>query len=131
MLCCVHGCKSELNYDKRLPDGVLKQPLWYDKNLKYKGKPIFFENWEISGILYVIDLFDDGILKLLEHYSNIIDKSKWLFEYKIINTITRKKSRTALFPNSSCGNKMSLTLTSIPIPIYFKNQVIFFLLAFG
>lgn len=57
------------------------------------------------GILYVSDLFDDGIFKLLEYYLNINDKFNWLCEYKIIMIIMRKIWGLNDFLNLSCVNK--------------------------
>jgi hypothetical protein len=63
---CFNTCKS-IN-DKLNHVHFLKQPIWSNERLSYRGKSIFFPNWLKSNFLYVKDLFtNNGVLKQPEY----------------------------------------------------------------
>lgn len=59
---------------------IVRQPIWNNCNMRYKGNVIFFENWVKSGILFVKDILDNnGKIRTLESLTNVLkDRSNWL-----------------------------------------------------
>ena len=63
----------------------LRQPLWCNKLITYKGKSLLFENWSRSGLRYVSDIVDQNGLKHLEwFYDTLRVKNNILCKYKIM-----------------------------------------------
>ena len=67
-------------------DQFLKEFIWNNYLFKYDSKPLCFENWIKSGILYTKDMFDNnGNFYNIEHFYNILErKNNILCEYIMI-----------------------------------------------
>lgn len=50
----------QLNVNTLNRDEFLSQFIWYNNLFQYENKPLCFENWIKSGILYVKDIFDEN-----------------------------------------------------------------------
>ena len=78
-------CKATSNLTNISLCNFLRQPLWCNKLITYKGKSLLFENWSRSGLRYVSDIVDQNNLKPLEwFYGTLRVKNNILCEYKIM-----------------------------------------------
>ena len=78
-------CKATSNLTNISLCNFLRQPLWCNKLITYKGKSLLFENWSRSGLRYVSDIVDQNGLKPLEwFYDTLRVKNNILYEYKIM-----------------------------------------------
>jgi hypothetical protein len=69
--------------NKRNRDQKELSPLPWNYLFKYDSKPLCFENWIKSGILYTKDMFDNNRnFYSIEHFYNILErKNNILCEY--------------------------------------------------
>ena len=59
--------------------------IWANKNIVYRGKQLWFNNWIKSKILYVEDLFDgEGNFSTNQLYQKLIHKQNWIAEMQIL-----------------------------------------------
>ena len=80
-----NACKSTVNLTNVSLCNFLRQPLWCNKLITYKGKSLLFENWSRSGLHFVSDIVDENGLKPLEwFYDTLRMKNNILCEYKIM-----------------------------------------------
>lgn len=54
VLTAFNECKSPNEIDTIVK--ILRQSIWLDENFKYKGKTLYFQNWDESGFYYVTAL---------------------------------------------------------------------------
>ena len=64
---------------------VHKQIIWYNKNIVWNTKSLFYEDWFNCGIVYVQDLFEEGhfvsVEKILARLKTKKSKQNMLFDY--------------------------------------------------
>ena len=41
-------------------EGILRQPIWFNDNLKINDQPVFYRNWCNCGIFFINDLLDES-----------------------------------------------------------------------
>ena len=65
---------------------IRKQMIWGNKHITFENKPIVFENWIKSDLIYINDILDSTksvsskfILEKLKC------KSNWIVEFNIVN----------------------------------------------
>jgi hypothetical protein len=65
---------------------IRKQMIWGNKHITFENKPIVFENWIKSDLIYINDILDSTksvsskfILEKLKF------KSNWIVEFNIVN----------------------------------------------
>ena len=80
-----NACKSTVNLTNVSLCNFLRQPLWCNKLITYKGKCLLFENWSRSGLHFVSDIEDENGLKPLEWFNDTLRmKNNILCEYKMM-----------------------------------------------
>jgi hypothetical protein len=81
---------KQFNLLKR--DEFLSEFIWDNNLFQYKSKPLCFENWIKSGILYVKDIFDEqGSLYDINYFSRVLNKkNNILCEYIILRSCFKK-----------------------------------------
>ena len=63
------------------------QNIWFNRNITYKGKTLFFPNWIKSGYKYVKDLFNEqGFKTINEIKENLICSQNYLCEYMVVKS---------------------------------------------
>jgi hypothetical protein len=62
--------------DKKLNDDIL----WCNKDIKFNGKPLEFAHWAKSGILYVRDVVNNGIINEPYIFERLIHKASFYFD---------------------------------------------------
>ena len=79
-------CKKVTQICNLKRNQFFKEFIWNNYLFKYDSKPLYFENWIKSGILYIKDMFDnDGNFYSIEHFYNILErKNNILCEYIMI-----------------------------------------------
>lgn len=106
ILCSLNECKiSRLDVMSNVD--IVRQPIWNNCNMRYKGNVLFFENWVKSGILFVKDILDNnGKIRTLESLTNVLkDRSNWLCEYKTIISVLKSVVRKYDFANTKFVDK--------------------------
>ena len=64
---------------------ILKQPIWGNKYIKFKGKMITHKSWINSGIVYIKDLVDNnGIICERQILEKLKNKLNWIAELSIV-----------------------------------------------
>lgn len=53
-------CKKQTNVNTLNRDEFLSQFIWNNNLFQYENKPLCFENWIKTGIVYVKDSFDEN-----------------------------------------------------------------------
>jgi len=89
MLIALNSCK---NRNRIYPSSVIhvrEQVIWGNQWIKCKGKPLWFERWINSNIIFVNDLFDsDGNFDEVAIFKNVKNKTDILAEmYKVKNSV--------------------------------------------
>ena len=93
-----NACKSTVNLTNVSLCNFLRQPLWCNKLITYKGKSLLFENWSRSGLHFVSDIVDENGLKPLEwFYDTLRMKNNILCEYKIMLHIFKQAMKVFHF----------------------------------
>ncbi|XP_076460297.1 uncharacterized protein LOC143293374 [Babylonia areolata] len=79
---------TALNTERQV-ENTRTEPIWNNKNIKYKGKTIFFTRWAKAGINYLQDLWTTGNLMTYEQIKDIVGSHAGLvLEYNaLINAI--------------------------------------------
>lgn len=116
ILCSLNECKiSRLDVMSNVD--IVRQPIWNNCNMRYKGNVLFFENWVKSGILFVKDILDNnGKIRTLESLTNVLkDRSNWLCEYKTIISVLKSVLRKYDFANTKFVDK------KIGLDFYFQT----------
>lgn len=116
ILCSLNECKiSRLDVMSNVD--IVRQPIWNNCNMRYKGNVLFFENWVKSGILFVKDILDNnGKIRTLESLTNVLkDRSNWLCEYKTIISVLKSVVRKYDFANTNFVDK------KIGLDFYFQT----------
>ena len=57
----------------RLPESIKTEPIWNNKHIQFKGLPLIYSSWCKAGLVYLQDLWTDG---LFIRYENVEQKSK-------------------------------------------------------
>lgn len=88
VITALNKCKKRRQVSHLKRDEFLTEFIWNNNLFTYKSKPLCFQNWIKSGILYVKDIFDaDGNLYDINYFSNIIKKKNNIFcEYIMLRT---------------------------------------------
>lgn len=81
-----NSCKKQKVIGNLTRDEFLSQFIWNNRLFQYDSKPLIFNNWIRSGILYVNDIFDEtGELFDITYFSNkLIKKNNILCEYLML-----------------------------------------------
>ena len=82
----------------------LRQPLWCNKLITYKGKSIFFENCSRSGLRCVSDIDENGLKPFEWFYDTVNVKHNILCEYKIMLHIFKHVMKVFNFQDVVCQN---------------------------
>lgn len=85
VICAFNECKS--NGQEKLQI----QNIWFNKNITYKGKPLFFPAWAKSGQIFVNDVIDaNGFLTLEEIKNTLKTTNNYLCEYITVKSALQK-----------------------------------------
>mgnify|MGYP000527767340 FL=1 len=76
-------CKKQKNVNTLNRDEFLSQFIWNNNLFQYENKPLCFENWIKSGILYVKDIFDENgeFYDMMYFTQKLVRKNNILCEY--------------------------------------------------
>lgn len=76
-------CKIQKNVNTLNRDEFLSQFIWNNNLFQYENKPLCFENWIKSGILYVKDIFDENgeFYDMMYFTQKLVRKNNILCEY--------------------------------------------------
>lgn len=98
---------------------IRKQVLWGNKDIMFRKKPLWFQNWIDSGIIMVDDLFSvDGILDSKRIYDKLCDKKNWVSEMFMIKNALPKDWLSTL----NCNGQWSTIIgKQSPTRIYCKG----------
>ena len=68
---------------------IMTEPIWNNKNIKFKGNPLFYRNWCKAGIVYLQDLWVNGHIMRYEQIEQTVGTNGGLlFEYNaLVNAI--------------------------------------------
>ena len=105
IFCAFNECKLPSVLDRT--DEVLRQNIWFNKNFQFKGKILYFQNWNESGFKYVKDLVDkNGIKPIQEVIKKLKSKRNYLCEYLTLKTILSRllPNDTSIGTNVNIGN---------------------------
>ena len=97
------------NHD--VPHTWVSTYLWHNKDIKYKGKPLFFPAWAAKGVRHTEDLYCDNhtILTMRQMEQKIGPSGSLMFEYNAIITAI-----------NNCNTNLQ-TNTEKRKAVYFKN----------
>ena len=85
VICAFNECK---NTDR---ENIQFQNIWFNRNITYKGKTVFFPNWIKSGFKYVNDLFNsNGFKPINEIKESLISTNNYLCEYITLKSALKK-----------------------------------------
>ena len=59
----------------RNPESIKTEPIWNNKNIRYKGYPLFYNRWCRAGIEYLQDLWSNGHMMSYEEIRQKIGTS--------------------------------------------------------
>ena len=69
----------------RNPESIKTEPIWNNKNIRYKGYPLFYNRWCRAGIEYLQDLWSNGHMMSYEEIRQKAGTSGSLqFEYNTL-----------------------------------------------
>ena len=70
-------------------DSIRSEPIWNNKNIKFKGHPLFYRNLCKAGIVYLQDLWVSGHIMRYEQIEQTVGTNgRLLFEYNaLVNAI--------------------------------------------
>ena len=70
-------------------DSIRSEPIWNNKNIKFKGHPLFYRNLCKAGIVYLQDLWVNGHIMRYEQIEQTVGTNGGLlFEYNaLVNAI--------------------------------------------
>ena len=70
-------------------DSIRSEPIWNNKNIKFKGHPLFYRNWCKAGSVYLQDLWVNGHIMRYEQIEQTVGTNgRLLFEYNaLVNAI--------------------------------------------
>lgn len=72
-------------------ENIQFQNIWFNRNITFKGKTVFFPNWIKSGFKYVSDLFNsNGFKPINEIKESLISTNNYLCEYITLKSALRK-----------------------------------------
>ena len=84
-------CKSFKQNTVISDSEFLSEPIWFNKRLMLSNKPVFISNWTKSGILYVKDLYINGIfINENDCRDKLIYKANWMSEYIRVKKMFKK-----------------------------------------
>ena len=67
------------------PESIRTEPIWNNKNIHYKGFPLFYNRWCRAGIEYLQDLWTNGHMMSYEEIRQKVGTSGVLqFEYNAL-----------------------------------------------
>lgn len=72
------------------PEDVLKQPIWFNENLKTANKTVFYKNWVEAGVFYINDLLDEN--------NELMSLAKFTETYNIQTTFLHYLSLIHMIP---------------------------------
>lgn len=85
MICAFNECKN-IGQEK-----LQIQNIWFNKNITYKGKPLFFPAWSKSGLIFVNDVTNANGFKTLEEIKNTLKTTNnYLCEYITVKSALQK-----------------------------------------
>ena len=78
-------------------DSIRTEPIPNNKNIKFKGHPLFYGNWCKAGIAYLQDLWVNGHRM---RYEQTVGTNGWLlFEYNALVNAVPEPWKTAMHNN--------------------------------
>ena len=81
-------------------DSIRTEPIWNNKNIKFKGHPLFYSNWCKAGIVYLQDLWVNGHILRYEQIEQTVGKNGGLlFEYNALVNAIPESWKTAMDRN--------------------------------
>ena len=102
---------------------IRKQIIWNNEYLKFEGKTLVFENWIISGILYINDIIDEmGNISQRIILDKLKNKSNWLSEISRIKKIVPQEWLAILKKENS--RKSVVNVKKRKNNIVWNNQII-------
>lgn len=85
MICAFNECKSNCQEKLQI------QNIWFNKNITYKGKPLFFPAWAKSGLIFVNDVINaNGYVTLEEIKNTLKTTNNYLCEYITVKSALQK-----------------------------------------
>ena len=79
---------------------IRTEPIWNNKNIKFKGHPLFYSNWCKAGIVYLQDLWVNGHILRYEQIEQTVGKNGGLlFEYNALFNAIPESWKTAMDTN--------------------------------
>ncbi len=66
--------------------------LWYNRNMLIGGKPVYYEDFVKSGIVYVHDLFDEKgkVVSFVKVTEKGVSKERWLTWLSLVKCIRKR-----------------------------------------
>ena len=78
-------------------DSIRTEPMWNNKNIKFKGHPLLYSNWCKAGIVYLQDLWVNGhIMSYKRSEHTVGTNGGLLFEYNALVNAVPESWKTAM-----------------------------------
>ena len=101
---------------------ILKQPIWGNKYIKFRGKLVIHKSWIKSGIIYMKDLVDNqGKINERNITPKLTDKTNWIAEFTMIKKAIPKEWLDRLQSNTDWTN-YQLNIRNIKLRLKHKNK---------
>ena len=83
---------------------ALSQTIWCNKLIINQKTTLFFQEWVMSNIIYVKDLFDNSgkLLKEKEIFDLLTSKRNWIVQYQIIKKVIQRFCRICDVDTTYC-----------------------------
>ena len=100
----------------------LKQPIWYNINVKVGGKSILYKKWFEKGIVFIYDIIDsNGNFLTFDYIYNILRIQTNIVEYQgLIRSITMYRERLKISQNVSTISRPDIP-TAIKLLLWNKK----------
>ena len=80
-------------------DSIGSEPIWNNKNIKFKGHPLFYRNWCKAGIVYVQDLWVNGHMRYEQIEQTVGTNGRLLFKYNALVNAVPQSWKTRMDSN--------------------------------
>ena len=103
-------------YTPTTPEEVANQILWYNSHLLICNKPFIFRKWVELGILYVKDLYANGVIMSFKEMCELWGQISWLEYVQIVSIIPADWKEKMCIPPNEIETYISLyeTLRTSP-----------------
>ena len=90
-----------MNKNREPATGSIRtEPIWNNKNIKFKGHPLFCSNWCQAEIVYLQDLWVSGHIMRYEQIKQTVGTNgRLLFEYNALVNAIPESWKTAMDSN--------------------------------